>query len=559
MKKVVKYTGLCIALISACLTFTACADEPVNVTMSQIYDANQTTALLQTFDKVGVVATDRNEVKTETYLDGAIYYQSVTTTDGIIRECYNKQGTVGYQKDVDNAYYALFLQEDALKEKSAKAYESQVFDDKTVALQEEILSATVKGNGIQVKTKLSAENSAILFTADGYAYEEGERIETEYVLEKNTNLVLTAKRITVKPDGATTLYENVEQKTRISPDGEIASLKARVQAVESNTNLRKITVAMDPNTIYEQLYSAYATDTDKFKIDLGIYYPVLYTDDTCQTVYQYTAGDERKAFIKLFTKKVIPPIECDFTMQDIIDANDIQTWLQSCHSVKMEDSNIGQNKKTFYVDNEKLYGKESNAMGETVSEIVMLADFSLTCEKRGDAYRIGLNGFVTSQIYKEMLDFITTDEVIQGAQENAGKLLLTTKVEDSSETDKYWMSKYVLDARTYRMESCEIYEVYPNGTNALIRTIEISVDEEAPTGATELYQRLTATENVRRVVVIINPDTMDVEVRRFNILKGDTFYASGYSLYTDSAFEQVFVDSEPYDSDLLLYARVHNG
>ena len=564
MRKSVKYVGLCLALISAGFAFTGCNEEPVDVTMSQIYDANQTTALLQSFEKIGAVKTDRNEVKTETYLDGVIYYETVTTNDAIVRACYNKAGTIGYQKDADGTYYALFLQADALKVKPEKAYVSQIFDDRTLALQEEIVSATVKGDAIQVKTKLSADNSAIVFTADGYAYENGEYVEAEYSLDKQTNRVLTAKRSAVKTSGATTLYEMVEQKTAVSSDGEIATLKARVQAVETNTNLRKMTIALDPNTVNEQLYSAYAYGQDKFKIDFGAYYTQLYTDDKCETPYQFTESDVRKAFMKLYAKKVIPPVECDFTMQDIISANNIETWLQDGDTVLVQ-STYGGMRDTMYFDTEKTYINTYNLIHELSYERVFYTDGTFGYTKSMDNY-VAYVGVGEPIQYNKALFFESSieKEQIYQLQEDNGKLLLTTKVaeedvqavvRDEYQDGDYWLIEYTLDVRTYRINSAKFYVMHADGTKVCSSSIEVKVNEAEPTGVTELCQRLTATENVRKVTILTNPGETNMQVIRFNVIKGDALTSETYALYTDFNCTQVYEDTSQQEDELVLYAK----
>lgn len=560
MKKNVRYITLSLALISACFTFVGCNEDPIDVTMAQIYEANQTTTLLQTFDKIGVVATDRNEVKTETYLDGVIYYEAVTANDVIIRECYNKAGTIGYQKDETNTYFALLAMEDRLKAKPTKAYESQIFDDEAVALQEEILSATRKGDAIQVKTRLSADTSALVFTADGYAYENGEYVEAEYLLEKDTNRVLTAKRITVKIDGATTLYENVEQKTAISPDGEIASLRARVQAVEGNANLRQMTVEMDPNTINEKLCSAFAMIGDRFKVELGQYYTQFYTDVQCQEPYQFKESDTRKAFIKLYTKKVFVPEEYTFTMQDIINANSVQARLQNCDAITVQMHTIEKEKTTLHFDRNSAYIKTEDLVEESVDETVVMKDNCLCYHKTGDTYSAGIvNNESVLALYGKLADVFSVEEVIQYAETNAGKLIVTTKYEEAGVTDKYWIYEYVLDARTYCIEKRETYVGYPDGTRSMIGIMEIKEDVEKPTGMAELLARTNDTENVREVVIVTNPGTSDIAVIRVSIAKGDKFYMADYKLHTDFACTQAFEDVAPYEEDLLLYATPYSA
>ena len=555
MKKQWKGVLALIAVISACTYFTACKDEPVNVTMQEIYDANATATLLQAYDEVGIVYTGVGGSVKKTYLDGEIYQETVTLGENTVSECYNKAGTIGYVLQ-GGAYYAMLAKSDVLNAKPKTAYENQVFADKALALQEEIVSAVNKDGKVQVRTKLSVENSVGMFEENGYNYRDDEYIQTDYVLEKDTYRVLTAKRIAVRASGATAPFTNLEQKFDVSVTTETANLKARVQAVGSGTNVRKMTVAMDPNTISEELCSAFAVMGDRFQISLGERYVTFYTDSDCKNEYVFDEGDVRKQFLKLYTKKVFLPVECDFTMQDIIDANDIKAWLNAYSSVTVELHDVGQNKKSIYYDNEKIYGKETNATDGIVSDSVMLADFSLVCEKRGDIYRVQL-GYDVSDVYNRLRDYIDVEEVMQDVQEKSGKLYLTTRLDNPFEADKYWESEYVLNARTHRIESYKGYETYADGTRALIRTVDVKVNEEMPAEGAQLYQHLTATENVREVVVLVNPGTADMEVRRFHMVKGDKLDDGVYGLYTDFACTQKFEDGEPYEDDLLLYAELY--
>ena len=95
MKKQWKGVLALIAVVSACTCLTACKDEPVNVTMQEIYDANATATLLQTYDEVGVVYTGVGGSVKKTYLDGEIYCETVTLGENTVSECYDKEDVFG--------------------------------------------------------------------------------------------------------------------------------------------------------------------------------------------------------------------------------------------------------------------------------------------------------------------------------------------------------------------------------------------------------------------------------------------------------------------------------
>ena len=116
MKKQWKGVLALIAVVSACTCLTACKDEPVNVTMQEIYDANATATLLQTYDEVGVVYTGVGGSVKKTYLDGEIYCETVTLGENTVSECYDKAGTIGYTLQ-GGAYYAILAKADVLNAK----------------------------------------------------------------------------------------------------------------------------------------------------------------------------------------------------------------------------------------------------------------------------------------------------------------------------------------------------------------------------------------------------------------------------------------------------------
>lgn len=569
------FTAVCTAvmLTSACAGLTACGDKDVSLTMQQIYDANATATILSTYEKTGIVQINAKlgEVTT-TYLDGEVYYETLKKGEIVTSACYDKAGTVGYLLE-GGAYYSLLTTTDALKAKPDKAYENQVFSDKALALAEEVVSAVKKKDGVYVQTKHNAENSVKLGTAEGVTCGAGEYLQTNYVLDKDTYRVIKLERAKVSAS-ATTQYFKIEQKVNVNVTDyaeDLAVLYAKVQAVKSGQNTRQMTVALDPNTINEKLYSAYALMGDRFTIELGERYTHFYTDAVCETEYVYAETDKNKAFIKLYTKREYIPEEYDFTMLDIIRANDTEVLLQTYNSVGVEVSYGEEYVETTYANDKLLYVGASTGAGRCY-----LADGSRGYKKEGEAYFAVLQEPVELKGYVEKhYDNVAFEEewakreLIQYAEERDGKLHITTRLSKEDLEEKAGgtyegvtalQTEYIVDARTYRLEKYNVYYVNTDNTKDLSHTTKLIVDGTAPAEAEEMYGRLTATENVTKVVMIISPNTMDVDVFRTQRVKGDglevPYGANGLSLFVDVdctvAFEDT--DAERQKDELLLYA-----
>ena len=107
MKKWLSAVCGAVMLTSAFAGLTACKEEQVELTMQEVYNANATAKLMQTYEKLGLVKTDAIDGTVEkTYLDGEVYYSSATQGTTILSECYDKAGTLGYVFE-GGAYFSL--------------------------------------------------------------------------------------------------------------------------------------------------------------------------------------------------------------------------------------------------------------------------------------------------------------------------------------------------------------------------------------------------------------------------------------------------------------------
>lgn len=573
MKKWLSVGCSAVMLASAFVGLTACKQENVTITMQEVYSANATAKLMQTYEKLGLEATDKNGVVEKAYLDGEVYYQSVVKGEDILSECYDKAGTVGYLFE-DSAYFSLLTTPDKLKVKPAQAYDNLVFEDKTLTLAEEVVSALKKKDAILLQTKYSEKNSGIVALRDGITCNAGEYIHTNYVLDADTYRVISLERELVTAT-ARERYFKAEQKTDVkvtdySQDLPIilTNVKTLVNDVHGE-NVWTMHVEANSNSPYEEDWKAIALKEHTFKIDLGERYPTVYRDVKLETEYVYAEADRASGYVKLYAKRAFIPEEYGFTWQDIINANATHTLLGKYNSITVATTYTGDDTANVcYIDGKTVY----NGYGDTAR--CYLVDGTKGYKKSGSEYALIIDK--ESEMQAKVRESYETavfngewkqKEVIDYAEKRAGKLYITTILskEDyetlaGGETDlAYLQTEYVFDANSYRLNEYTVYEVYPDNTKAKAYKTVLTVDAQtAPAGTKEMYAKMTATENIADIIVYVCDGEDSVKLYDGQRVKGDGLvveYNRGQvDLYTDEQCTQVFKDTDKQKNILVLYA-----
>lgn len=574
MKKWLSAGCTAVMLTSVFVGLTACKEENITLTMQEVYNANATAKLMQTYEKLGLETTDAiSGVVEKSYLDGEVYYESAVKENVTVSACYDKAGTVGYLFE-GGAYFSLLTTPENLQAKPARAYTNLVFADKALTLAEEVVSALKKKDAILMQTKYSEENSGIVALRDGITCNAGDYISTNYVLDAETYRVISLERELVTPNSRTR-YFKAEQKTDIKVTDysqDLAVILANVKALTNDAygeNVWTMHVEANSNSPYEEDWKAVALKEHTFKIDLGKRYPSVYRDLKMETEYVYADSDRESGYVKLYAKRAFIPEEYGFTWQDILNANATHTLLGKHNSITVTTTYTGDDTASVcYIDGKKVYG----GYGDTAN--CYLVDGTRGYKKSGSDYAVIIDK--ESEMQAKVRESYETavlnsewkqKEVIDYAEKRAGKLYITTILskEDyetlaGGETDlAYIQTEYVFDANSYRLNEYTVYEIYPDNTKEKAYKTVLTVDAQtAPAGAEEMYAKMTATENVADIIVYVCDGENTVKLYDGQRVKGDGLvveYNRGQvDLYTDEQCTQAFEDTDKQKNILVLYA-----
>ena len=579
MKKWISALCALATITSSCVGLAGCKDKNVSLTMQEIYNANTTATLQVASEKLSVVKTNAfTDTVVRTYLDNEVYYEATTKNQITTSVCYNKAGTVGYVFD-GTAYFGLLSTPEDLKAKPQQAYTSQVFEDKAMALTEEIVSAVSQKEGVLVQTKYSTENSAIVASRDGYTCGEGEYVQTKYVLEKDTYRVLSLERSVVTANGSTQYYK-IEQETNVlvtdtDYTADLVPIITKIKAVQDKDNADNVWtlhVEANSNSPSEEDWKAVALKGDAFKIELGKRYPKVYADETLETEYVYAEGDDADGYLKVYAKRAFIAEDFGFTWQDILSANATDKLLNRYDNIRVSTQYEGDDDEIVtYIDKKMVYA----GYGETGRCYLM--DGTRGYKKSGDDYFVIIDK--ESNMQAKVNDIYETavfsglweeKEVIDYAEVRGGKLYITTILSKADYEEiaggeiegdvAYFQSEYVFDAYTYRMYKGETYIVSADKTKVKEYTVTVEDNVEiAPDGAEEMYVKMTASQNTTDIIMFILNGEVWVKFYEGKCEQGDGLeiaYNNGsVNVYTDKNCENIFEGSTEGEVGLMLYVK----
>ena len=235
MKKIISL----IFLLCLILSFSACGNKEITVTMQEIYDASNLEALLENHESVYIRYTESGEIYEELYLSKEYSYSFM---DG---EVYGIESDVAFLTTNDSFYYyddnnyvrSFLISKDGLTDAYNPLDDVKfVFDES--GLQETIESIEKKDGNITV----ISFNGPEAIEASG---EEGlVSYNAEYVLDEETRELISTKAVLEYDDG--TVYNVVMDFVY---DGEIPEgMKALVDYEQRTDDLRTITVVSNPGT-----------------------------------------------------------------------------------------------------------------------------------------------------------------------------------------------------------------------------------------------------------------------------------------------------------------------
>ena len=231
MKKIVAFTLL------LCMILTLAACGKVEITMQEIYDANQTVALLKNHESVYVQEEMDGEVWMERYLTKDYVYDCIPDEEYPFVKFMTDDASYYY----DGGYYLryFFITPDGVGDfasERAETYASVICDEEI--LDQGIESVSKKDGHITVTGALSSKELEIWV-------EDGVTAGTvTYVLDAKTREIVSATTDYAYEDG-----EAFRTTTKVACDAEAPEMvKTFLKYVNQTEELRNVTVVTSPGT-----------------------------------------------------------------------------------------------------------------------------------------------------------------------------------------------------------------------------------------------------------------------------------------------------------------------
>ena len=555
MKKIVTL----ILVLCMILSLSACGK--VEITMQEIYDANQTKALLKNHDSVYV----RNES------DGEYFDEKYLTQDYIYDYIYDEEfDWVEFTTDDANycclnGDYVRFwtITPDGVSSDFAsyrtEYYASAILGAETV---DEIIESVSKKDGrITVTSSLSQKN--IEYMAE-YGVTAG---KFEYVLDAKTREIVALSGDYTYDDG---IGHHVDSEVSYDIDAP-ERVREFLKYANETENLRNITVVSNPGTEKEVSQSIQAAKglTVGFRYEEEEYVFEMYADAACTELYDpYVDTDsDQTIYVKWVDAESETP---ELTLQDIYDASNVAALLKNHDSVHILYTGNGE------VFQEDYYSKEQNYSfykGEEFNDEFFMTDHSYYMNS-DKTVRLVL---LTPSGMAEMKDVFANEhkvnvfstnllnDIITSVTEKDGCIIMTS-VSDQEEIDSIeglvsCEEELVLDAKTYDLIS--VKSIFRYEDEVYEGTTTFTYDVEIPEIIKTFMEYDQQTEDMRTITVVSNPGTEQEKTESVLSPKGlvvglspEAAYADRtFTLYTDAACTQPLEEAPDVNADVTVYIK----
>ena len=555
MKKIVTL----ILMLCMILSLSACGK--VEITMQEIYDANQTKALLKNHESVYV----RNET------DGEYFDEKYLTQDYIYDYIHDEEfDWVEFTTDDANycclnGDYVRFwtITPDGVSSDFAsyrtEYYASAILGADTV---DEIIESVSKKDGrITVTSSLSQKNiedMAELDVASG---------KFEYVLDAKTREIVALNGDYTYDDG--TGY-HVDSEVSYDIDAP-ERVREFLKYANETENLRNITVVSNPGTEKEVSQSIQAAKglAVGFRYEEEEYVFEVYADAACTELYDpYVDTDsDQTIYVKWVDAESETP---ELTLQDIYDASNVAALLKNHESVHILYTGNGE------VFQEDYYSKEQNYSfykGEEFNDEFFMTDHSYYMNS-DKTVRLVL---LTPSGMAEMKDVFANEhkvnvfstnllnDIITSVTEKDGCIIMTS-VSDQEEIDSIeglvsCEEELVLDAKTYDLIS--VKSIFRYEDEVYEGTTTFTYDVEIPEIIKTFMEYDQQTEDMRTITVVSNPGTEQEKTESVLSPKGlivglspEAAYADRtFTLYTDAACTQPLEEAPDVNADVTVYIK----
>ena len=555
MKKLVTL----ILMLCMILSLSACGK--VEITMQEIYDANQTKALLKNHESVYV----RNET------DGEYFDEKYLTQDYIYDYIHDEEfDWVEFTTDDANYYclngdYVRFwtITPDGVSSDFAsyrtEYYASAILGAETV---DEIIESVSKKDGrITVTSSLSQKNIEDMAE---YGVTAG---KFEYVLDAKTREIVALNGDYTYDDG--TGY-HVDSEVSYDIDAP-ERVREFLKYANETENLRNITVVSNPGTEKEVSQSIQAAKglAVGFRYEEEEYVFEVYADAACTELYDpYVDTDsDQTIYVKWVDAESETP---ELTLQDIYDASNVAALLKNHDSVHILYTGNGE------VFQEDYYSKEQNYSfykGEEFNDEFFMTDHSYYM----NSDKIVRLVLLTPSGMAEMKDVFANEhkvnvfstnllnDIITSVTEKDGYIIMTS-VSDQEEIDSIeglvsCEEELVLDAKTYDLIS--VKSIFRYEDEVYEGTTTFTYDVEIPEIIKTFMEYDQQTEDMRTITVVSNPGTEQEKTESVLSPKGlivglspEAAYADRtFTLYTDAACTQPLEEAPDVNADVTVYIK----
>lgn len=555
MKKIVTL----ILMLCMILSLSACGKA--EITMQEIYDANQTKALLKNHESVYV----RNET------DGEYFDEKYLTQDYIYDYIHDEEfDWVEFTTDDANycclnGDYVRFwtITPDGVSSDFAsyrtEYYASAILGAETV---DEIIESVSKKDGrITVTSSLSQKNIEDMAE---YGVTAG---KFEYVLDAKTREIVALNGDYTYDDG--TGY-HVDSEVSYDIDAP-ERVREFLKYANETENLRNITVVSNPGTEKEVSQSIQAAKglAVGFRYEEEEYVFEVYADAACTELYDpYVDTDsDQTIYVKWVDAESETP---ELTLQDIYDASNVAALLKNHDSVHILYTGNGE------VFQEDYYSKEQNYSfykGEEFNDEFFMTDHSYYMNS-DKTVRLVL---LTPSGMAEMKDVFANEhkvnvfstnllnDIITSVTEKDGYIIMTS-VSDQEEIDSIeglvsCEEELVLDAKTYDLIS--VKSIFRYEDEVYEGTTTFTYDVEIPEIIKTFMEYDQQTEDMRTITVVSNPGTEQEKTESVLSPKGlivglspEAAYADRtFTLYTDAACTQPLEEAPDVNADVTVYIK----
>ena len=555
MKKIVTL----ILMLCMILSLSACGK--VEITMQEIYDANQTKALLKNHDSVYV----RNES------DGEYFDEKYLTQDYIYDYIHDEEfDWVEFTTDDANYYclngdYVRFwtITPDGVSSDFAsyrtEYYASAILGAETV---DEIIESVSKKDGrITVTSSLSQKNIEDMAE---YGVTAG---KFEYVLDAKTREIVAMNGDHTYDNGISLHWDSEVSYDIDAPE----RVREFLKYANETENLRNITVVSNPGTekeVSQSIQAAKGLAVD-FRYGEEEYVFEVYADAACTELYDpYVDTDsDQTIYVKWVDAESETP---ELTLQDIYDASNVAALLKNHDSVHILYTGNGE------VFQEDYYSKEQNYSfykGEEFNDEFFMTDHSyyMNSDKTVRLVLLTPSGMAEMKdvfANEHKVNIFSTNllnDIITSVTEKDGCIIMTS-VSDQEEIDSIeglvsCEEELVLDAKTYDLIS--VKSIFRYEDEVYEGTTTFTYDVEIPEIIKTFMEYDQQTEDMRTITVVSNPGTEQEKTESVLSPKGlivglspEAAYADRtFTLYTDAACTQPLEEAPDVNADVTVYIK----